>query len=179
MGRCKVSGRIDMAVLHDYVITNATPEIYLMFVDNGLFSFEYSGAVKAKERPRSGKGGRMYTPTETRKFEKAVADWGKDVWDGPPLRYPIRVRLMVNEFTDDQRLVSLSRLGLVYNQKGDVDNLGKSILDGLNGVMYKDDKQIVDLQIRRQYSDEAGFKLEIARAGLTPLEYSNFIKRLK
>ena len=116
--------------------------------------FCYSGPVKAKERPRSGKGGRMFTPPETRKFEKAVNDWakGKDI---KTIGYPIRVELTIFEQTADKDKLEHGLFGLTYNQKGDVDNLGKSILDGMNGVIYKDDKQITDLRIRRQYSNVA------------------------
>ena len=68
---------------------------------------------------------------------------------------------------------------LFYNTKGDVDNLAKSILDGLNGVLYLDDKQIVDLHIRRCYGEPCGFDIHIVRSGLTKLEYTNYCKRLK
>ena len=33
--------------------------------------------------------------------------------------------------------------------RGDIDNYAKSILDGLNGVAYTDDKQIVSLELRK------------------------------
>ena len=138
--------------------------------------FYYTGPVKAKERPRSGKGGRMFTPPETRKFEKAVNDWAKEQGI-KPIGYPIRVALTVFEQTADKAKLEHGLLGLIYNQKGDVDNLGKSILDGMNGVIYKDDKQITDLRIRRQYSDISGFDVIILRSGLTKLEYTNFVKR--
>jgi cyclopropane fatty-acyl-phospholipid synthase-like methyltransferase len=33
--------------------------------------------------------------------------------------------------------------------RGDIDNYAKSVLDGLNGVAYTDDKQIVSLELRK------------------------------
>ncbi len=149
------------------------------FFENDSATLSYYGAVKAKERPRSGKGGRMYTPAATRKFEGDVRRWAKENWDRKPLAYPIRVDLMIHEFSDIPELVLHSLWGLVYNQKGDVDNLGKSILDGMNGVVYKDDKQIVDLRITRKWATYDGFDVIIERAGLTPLEYRNFKARMK
>ena len=37
--------------------------------------------------------------------------------------------------------------------KPDTDNIAKSILDSLNGIAYKDDKQVVDLRVRKQYAE--------------------------
>lgn len=34
------------------------------------------------------------------------------------------------------------------NKKPDIDNIAKSIMDGLNGVAYEDDKQVVRLEIQ-------------------------------
>lgn len=36
--------------------------------------------------------------------------------------------------------------------RGDLDNIVKSVLDGLNGVAWKDDAQVVEIRARR-YSD--------------------------
>ena len=37
--------------------------------------------------------------------------------------------------------------------KPDVDNCTKNIFDALNGVLYPDDKQIVELSVAKYYSD--------------------------
>lgn len=39
-----------------------------------------------------------------------------------------------------------------YLPRADVDNLAKGVLDALNGVAYKDDKQIQSLFVRKQYT---------------------------
>ncbi len=41
---------------------------------------------------------------------------------------------------------------LMYTGKKDIDNIAKSILDGLNGVAYIDDKQVVQLTISKKYT---------------------------
>ncbi len=33
---------------------------------------------------------------------------------------------------------------------GDVDNIGKAVLDGMNKIVYEDDEQVVDLTIHRR-----------------------------
>ena len=35
----------------------------------------------------------------------------------------------------------------------DLDNIAKTILDALNGVAYKDDKQVQELHVAKKYSD--------------------------
>lgn len=39
-------------------------------------------------------------------------------------------------------------------KKPDIDNILKIIMDGLNGVAYHDDKQVVEVTIRKRYSSE-------------------------
>lgn len=40
---------------------------------------------------------------------------------------------------------------LRYTKKPDLDNLAKSILDALNGTVYRDDSQIITLSINKEY----------------------------
>jgi len=37
--------------------------------------------------------------------------------------------------------------------KPDTDNIAKSILDSLNGIAYKDDKQVVMLTVEKRYDE--------------------------
>jgi len=49
-----------------------------------------------------------------------------------------------------------------YLPRADVDNLAKAILDALNGVAYKDDKQVASLFARKQYCNcESGVIVEV------------------
>lgn len=42
---------------------------------------------------------------------------------------------------------------IYHMKKPDIDNCEKFILDCMNGVVYRDDSQIVDLQCKKIYSD--------------------------
>ena len=46
--------------------------------------------------------------------------------------------------------------------KPDTDNIAKSILDSLNGIAYLDDKQVVDLRVRKQYAEVPGVSVWIS-----------------
>jgi Holliday junction resolvase RusA-like endonuclease len=45
--------------------------------------------------------------------------------------------------------------------KSDLDNYVKALLDGCNGAIYEDDRQIVDLYARKRYSDHPRIEMEI------------------
>lgn len=46
----------------------------------------------------------------------------------------------------------------------DSDNYAKAALDGMNGVVFKDDSQVVDLHVSKRYSEEPKLEIEIFTA---------------
>jgi len=96
------------------------------------------GEPVAKERPRTvtdrnGKT-RTFTPGKTLEAEDTIAQEfrAQFVGFGDPVTDPVRVRL-------DFHTASKSK---------DVDNLAKTTLDALNGIIWQDDKQIEELHAR-------------------------------
>lgn len=90
------------------------------------FTCRIEAVPVAKERPRLTRYGGVYTPKKTADFEKIVAQaWHDQVG---------------TKFEDEALEVHLN-FGVV-NMAQDIDNLCKSILDGLNGVAWKDDRQV-------------------------------------
>jgi len=49
----------------------------------------------------------------------------------------------------------LALAGVYASSKPDLDNVLKSILDGLNGVIYRDDSQVVAMSISRIWTELA------------------------
>lgn len=113
----------------------------------------------AKERPRTGKNGHVYTPKRTQEYEKIVRhtaisqlDEGHVVPTGP-------VKLVVEIFDEvpmswGPKKRASALMGDVYPQRGDLDNRVKAIQDALNGVYYVDDKQIVKHQASMEYGQQ-------------------------
>lgn len=48
-----------------------------------------------------------------------------------------------------------------YMHKPDTDNIAKIIADALNGVAYKDDNQITNLEVIKMYGNEDKVEVEI------------------
>ena len=93
------------------------------------------GRPVPKGRPRLGVRGKkafIYTPPATREYEKLVG-WVAKCSGCKPLNGPLAVNLYL----------------YIKGRSGDVDNYCKSLLDGLNGIAYQDDGQVVELLVRK------------------------------
>lgn len=93
---------------------------------------------KVKQRPRLGKGGRVFTPKATQEYEALIAE----MYNGPLFTGPLEMNLT---FGRDWIEVDIFEFGGFANDsklRGDLDNYIKSITDGLNEVAYGDDRQI-------------------------------------
>lgn len=68
---------------------------------------------------------------------------------------PLQIRLefylpIPKSYSKKQREAALAGV-LLPTKKPDIDNLVKAVLDGLNGLAYQDDKQIVALEAAKGY----------------------------
>lgn len=134
--------------------------------------------VKAvsKQRPRTGKGGHMFTPKQTREFEKRIRTLASTI-TAPPYACPVRVYVHIMEdipksYKGKKRLAA--ELGLITPPRGDLDNKVKAITDALNGVAYLDDVQIADLQATKAFGDGHKIFVRIQRCGLSIYELEQF-----
>ena len=117
-----------------------------------MLRFSIPGNAVSKQRPRiSTKNGivRAYTPANTAKYEKFVADISRLNLINDKFLGPVSVKLLI--FLEQAK----SNKDLFPVTRPDIDNYAKSLLDGMNGVVYADDSQIVDLQVQLRYGLEA------------------------
>ena len=134
-------------------------------------NFQIPGPLRGKQRPRSTKMGRMYTPKETVNAEAYIKFLAAEAMgDEEPLEGPIKLVVYIcveipMSFSKTKRAAALE--GLEYpTTKPDLDNCVKLLADAMNGVVYKDDKQIVTLVVSKLYSSAAHTRVYISRAGV-------------
>lgn len=97
-------------------------------------------------RPRFSRKGWAYTPEITRRFQRAVAFEAKALHPGERLDGPLRVGLtfyLKKPKSNKQAFPSL---------RPDLDNLVKAVADALNGVLWVDDAQIVDMVASKRWA---------------------------
>lgn len=102
------------------------------------YTFYVEGRPKAKERPRLGRRRKAYTPEATIAAEEAIAA----AYDGPFFEGPVHVTVL---YTFKGQTITISDASEDEPDKlwqGDIDNLLKTTLDGLQRVAFADDKQV-------------------------------------
>lgn len=121
-----------------------------------------------KGRPRFSKVGgfmRSYTPKKTSDYETEVRTQAQAVMTREPLETPLAVylyfRLPIPRSHSKKRQEACLNGSERPIKKPDIDNLAKSVLDGLNGVVWHDDSQIVSLHLTKVYARNPGIDLLI------------------
>lgn len=138
--------------------------------------FHYEGELVAKERPRSTSKGKVYTPARTKKFEKSVHEAAKLSMEGKlPFAFPLSAEVVLHDPSDSKLDWNLSFTGVKFEQKKDADNIVKAIFDGCNKSLWYDDKQVVEMKVRRVYTPSSGFTLLLRRAGMTNNEITTML----
>lgn len=117
------------------------------------------GIAVPKGRPRVAVRGSypvIYTPTKTKDWENLIkmAAQGKvkELITDP-------VFLIINFYLP--RPKSLPKKVIHHVKRPDLDNLGKAVMDALNGVIWKDDSQVVYKYLHKCYDGERP-RVEIA-----------------
>ena len=94
------------------------------------YELDIEGVANTKGRPRVTSYG-TYTPEVTQRWEQRVGWEFKRLYGTPKLSGPVSVRIEFNQ------------------KRGDLDNLAKAILDGLNEIAWIDDSQVCQLLLFR------------------------------
>ena len=75
---------------------------------------------------------------------KRVKDWQELVgWTACHRGTPLQGNLQVD-----------MQFYLGHKRRVDLDNLSKSVLDGMNGIVYEDDRQVVKLYLEKYYDKD-------------------------
>lgn len=124
--------------------------------------FTIHTAPVSKQRPRLGKGGRVYTPSKTKVFENIVAlSYGnRPSFDDKYIRIRLKFKFEVpKSYTKKKRLEAIE--GKIRPTKGDIDNYIKAVLDGLNKKAWEDDRHIIGILAEKEYANESCIEVSI------------------
>lgn len=123
-----------------------------------MIEFTIPGSPVAKGRPRFARIGgfvRAYTPKETADHEDFVAECARRHFP-EPLSGALRVEVilfmpMPKRLRKADKQAALLGSFRPVSSRSDVDNHAKAVLDGLQGVAYKNDCAVVELEVRKFY----------------------------
>lgn len=139
------------------------------------YFIQVPGIPVGKGRPRmSVRGGhpRAYTPEKTVRYENLVrTTFMNDYPDAVPIDVPVRVDIYA-QFPIPKSWSKKKKASAVdgfVSKKPDIDNIIKSIFDGLNGVAWTDDAMVASVVAEKNYTD----KMPSCRITITTLEEKN------
>lgn len=134
-----------------------------------IIHFTVPGEVRGKGRPRATKRGahiKLYTDEKTASYENRVALAAKGVMGDRPLiagAVSIKVLAVIaipRSWSKKKQAEALQ--GRVRpTGKPDADNVLKALCDGLNGVVWRDDAQVVEAWLRKSYGEAPGAQITI------------------
>lgn len=117
-----------------------------------MIEFFIDGSPVGKERPRMGRHGNVYTPSKTKDYERYVSEIARVARNRADIFAPFPDLIFV-----EMKIYVLSK------KSPDIDNIIKSILDGMNKVMYNDDSQVIALDCKKYFEcDKEGVNVLIS-----------------
>jgi len=127
------------------------------------------GTPVGKGRPKFARRGNFvstYTPEKTASYENLVrvkaeeAMAGRQVIDGPVEVAILLFVLPPSSWSQKKQREALAGT-ILPTSKPDVDNVLKGIFDAMNEIVWKDDKQAVDVRVTKRYGEIARASVEV------------------
>lgn len=127
--------------------------------------FQVLGNPQGKARPRfNSMTRRTYTPTKTKTYEADIA-WAYKMGGGRLMHGAVEIKIwayfLPAKSVSKKRLAAMLQQSEPVRRKPDVDNIAKIVLDGLNGVAYIDDAQVVSVHTMKLYSETPRLEIEL------------------
>lgn len=134
-----------------------------------MIAFTVPGEPQGKGRGRIIRiGGRsaIKTPEKTVAYEGLIAHAAQQAMAGTPmLTCPCGVEVSITvgvpaSWSQKKRAAALAG-EVLPTKKPDADNVVKAVMDGINGVVWRDDVQAVDLSVRKRYGATPGVLVRV------------------
>ena len=129
-----------------------------------MVTFKVDGTPVPKGRARYARRGNFistYTPEKTRTYEALIKDAAIEAMgSSEPLETPVSlylyIRVPIPKSCTKKRLEAIDNGSEKPTKKPDASNILKSVEDGMNGVVYHDDSQIINIHVTKVYSSLPG-----------------------
>ena len=129
-----------------------------------MITFKVDADPVGKQRARYAKRGNFvqtYTPDKTRNYEAlikeaAIQAMGSNEILETPVNLYLYIRAPIPKSLPKKRLEAYLNGSEKPIKKPDASNVLKSVEDAMNGVVYKDDSQIVNIHVTKVYSSVPG-----------------------
>lgn len=136
-----------------------------VYLDQPTAQVRVPGQPRGKQRPRMTRQGHAYTPHQTVVAEAWVRSCTVDQVGQLALDCPLAVDLTVVVPVPrswSKKRQEAARTGDTKpTGKPDLDNIAKLHLDALNGILWLDDAQVVDLRVRKVYGEAPGVVIRL------------------
>jgi len=123
-----------------------------------------------KARPRFSRNG-VYTPEKTKQAERNIMTFANQQMKGSdPTEKPVEMYIYfyrsIPKSLNGSHIKIVDREAMLAGdilptQKPDVDNYCKLVMDSFNGVVFKDDSQVVKLIAEKAYSDDPRTEIKV------------------
>lgn len=132
-------------------------------------SFLVPGEAIGKGRPRvSTIGGhaRMFTPKKTANYETLIAMAAQQAMQGReliagPVLLEMKIFVAVAQSWSKKKTTEALQGLVMPTKKPDADNVLKAICDGINGIVFRDDVQVVNVSLSKRFSETPGVSVRI------------------
>lgn len=137
-----------------------------------IVRFTIPGEPQGKGRARIGRIAghpRMFTPAKTLAYEGLVAQMAQVAMAGAPLiegpaSLHLDLRFAVPRSAPKRQRADMLAGLMRPTKKPDADNVLKAICDGLNGVVWRDDVQAVEIRLTKRYAEVPGVVVAVSAA---------------
>lgn len=132
-------------------------------------NFRVPGEPQGKGRPRIGKVGqhsRMFTPQKTVAYEGLIAMLAQNAMQGREvITRPVMLEMLMEHpirpsWSKKKQAQALAG-EILPTVKCDADNCIKAVCDALNGVVWRDDVQVVKLFLTKKFSAVPGVTVRV------------------
>jgi Holliday junction resolvase RusA-like endonuclease len=134
-----------------------------------MIMFTVYGDAVGKQRPRFARRGNFvstYSPQKTKTYEDEIRLMAKAAMGASePLETPVTVAIYIRvgipaSFSKQKRKDALEGI-LKPTKKPDADNILKCFLDAMNGIVYLDDKQVVNIHLTKVYAETPAVEIMV------------------